>query len=334
MDKDRSKDCDEDNYIKRYLENNYSLEDSEKFFEAIRQNNDMESIDSYAKKIREEALQETSLSEAEEKLFRSEIDHILHTQTRKPLRQRLSKVASIAASIIVILGILYGSYKYISFSNIQKITYANVATSIGETKTIVLPDGSEVILNSCSKISYPEKFTGDQRLIDLVGEAYFQVARDENMPFIVKTDKFDVKVLGTQFNVKAYLESEILSVSVQSGKVQVDMPDAMMRLVADEKVLINSYTNAYSKDKEEHGIAVWRSGKLQFNRTPIREVVKELERIYNYKIDFKPDQIFDNLITGEHSSKDLESVLKSIELITDIHYTLNENKKTILLYKD
>lgn len=333
MNKDKNRNREEGNYIKRYLENNYTLGDSERFLEAIKEEKDTEVIDSYAKKIWNEALQVAPPSHAEEKVSYSEVNRIFNIASRKPLPSQLITILSVAASVIILLGVVYGSYKYLSFSEPQKTSYVKVITTIGETKTVILPDGSTVTLNSCSRISYPEKFVGDQRLIDLVGEAYFQVARNEELPFIIKTDKFNVKVLGTEFNIKAYQESEISSVSVQSGKVQVDMPDAMMRLVTDEKMLINSQTNSYSKDKDENNIAVWRFGKLQFNKTPMRDVVKELERLYNYKISFKSNQAFDNLITGEHSSKNLEYILKSIESITGIHYTIDEKNKEVLLYK-
>ena len=111
------------------------------------------------------------------------------------------------------------------------------------------------------------------------GEAYFQVQRKEKQPFIVRTSRFDVRVLGTCFDVKAYSSDEVVSVDVESGKVQVDLPEAMMRLQAKEQVSINTLSGEYSKRCEERDVAVWRKGGLRFSSTPVRDVAKELERM-------------------------------------------------------
>lgn len=180
---------------------------------------------------------------------------------------------------------------------------------------------------------YPDRFVGDLREVELEGEGYFRVARNEKMPFIVRTKRLDVQVLGTRFDVKSYSTDEIVSVSVESGKVQVDLPEAMMRLTAKEQVLINTVSGEYSKKTEDRGVAVWMKGGLRFYSTPIRDVAKELERVYNCRITFASGQDFNNLITGEHDNKSLEAVLKSIEFISgDIKY--KKEGIHVLLYKE
>ena len=187
--------------------------------------------------------------------------------------------------------------------------------------------------NSCSQVRYPDRFVGDLREVELEGEGYFRVARNEKMPFVVRTKRLDVQVLGTRFDVKSYSTDEIVSVSVESGKVQVDLPEAMMRLTAKEQVLINTVSGEYSKKTEDRGVAVWMKGGLRFYSTPIRDVAKELERVYNCRITFAPGQDFNNLITGEHDNKSLEAVLKSIEFISgDIKY--KKEGINVLLYKE
>lgn len=138
--------------------------------------------------------------------------------------------------------------------------------------------------------------------------------------------------MGTCFNVKSYSSDEVVSVDVESGKVQVDMPEAMMRLKANEQVLINTVSGDYVKQREEHTVAVWRSGSLRFNATPIHDVAKELERRYNCRITFAEGQTFDNLISGEHDNKSLAAVLESVEYTSGIHYRMKGNQ--VLLYKD
>ena len=215
----------------------------------------------------------------------------------------------------------------------QQITFAEISTSFGEKKRVELPDGTILVLNSCSQVRYPDSFqrgypesgTGRRRILGW--------CHNEDMPFIVQTKRLDVRVLGTRFDVKSYSTDEIVSVSVESGKVQVDLPEAMMRLTAKEQVLINTVSGEYSKKKEERGVAVWIKGSLRFNSTPIRDVAKELERVYNCRITFAPGQDFNNLITGEHDNKSLEAVLKSIEFISgDIKY--KKEGINVLLYKE
>ena len=167
--------------------------------------------------------------------------------------------------------------------------------------------------------------------MELDGEAYFRVAHNEDMPFIVTTQKFDVRVLGTHFDVKSYPKDEIVSVNVESGKVQVDLPEAMMRLTAQEQVLINTISGEYTKKKEEREVAVWIKGALRFSSTPIRDVARELERVYNCRITFAPGYEFTNLISGEHDNKSLESVLHSIEYVSGVKY--KKEGKEIVLYK-
>ena len=112
--------------------------------------------------------------------------------------------------------------------------------------------------------------------------------------------------------------------------MQVDLPEAMMRLKGKEQVLINTISGEYSKRREERPVAIWKKGGLRFNSTPIRDVAKELERMYNCRITFADGQ-FNNLISGEHDNKSLEAVLQSIEYTSGIRYKKEGNR--ILLYK-
>ena len=187
------------------------------------------------------------------------LKHIEHKK-----RTWFRRVMTIAASVAAVIAIVTGSISYFRYMSEQQITFAEISTSFGENKRVELP-----------QVRYPDSFQGDIRKVELEGEGYFRVAHNEDMPFIVQTKRLDVRVLGTRFDVKSYSTDEIVSVSVESGKVQVDLPEAMMRLTAKEQVLINTVSGEYSKKKEERGVAVWIKGSLRFNSTPIRDVAKE-----------------------------------------------------------
>ena len=284
----------EKNKLRRYLDDMYIREEASQLLESMRDADHKDILDELSAEVWEESVSQQPVTDLEREKYKKEA-------------------------------------RQLRYMSEQQITFAEISTSFGEKKRVELPDGTILVLNSCSQVRYPDSFQGDIRKVELEGEGYFRVAHNEDMPFIVQTKRLDVRVLGTRFDVKSYSTDEIVSVSVESGKVQVDLPEAMMRLTAKEQVLINTVSGEYSKKKEERGVAVWIKGSLRFNSTPIRDVAKELERVYNCQITFASGQEFDNLITGEHDNKSLESVLKSIEFISDINY--KKEGRNILLYK-
>ena len=111
----------------------------------------------------------------------------------------------------------------------------------------------------------------------------------------------------------------------------LDLPEAMMRLTANERVLINTLSGEYAKQKEEGEVASWRTGSLRFYRTPLFDVARELERRYHCRIVFADGVGSDNLISGQHDNKTLEAVLRSIEYASGIRYRAEGD--SIVLYK-
>lgn len=317
--------------LHRYIDNLYTQEDVHKLHRRLKETPMNEDFDELAKEIWEESeLQENHTSREEHEQYKKEARMLLEKMGNKKkskYRKLYFAVTGIAAMICIILG---GMNLY-RFMDKQQIVYQEICTSYGEHREICLPDGTALVLNSCSRVRFPEYFAGKERRVELDGEGYFRVKRDESSPFIVQTHSFDVRVLGTCFNIKSYLSDEIVSVNVESGKVQVDLPEAMMRLQANEQILINKVSGTYSKLNEKHEVAIWRKGNLCFNATPIHDVAKELERMYNCRIVFAEGQEFQNLISGEHDNKSLEAVLQSIEYTSGIHYRISGNQ--VFLFK-
>lgn len=316
--------------LNRYLDDLYTKKEAKDLLNKLRDKDNSELFEGLAAGVWEESGTQQPVTDLEREKYKKEAHELLkHIEHSK--RTWFRRVVSVAASVAAIVFIALGSIGYFNYMNEQKVTYAEVKTTFGERKQVLLPDGTTLVLNSCSSVRYPSHFIGSTREVSLEGEGYFKVARDEKLPFIVKTGNFDVRVLGTRFNVKSYSTDEIVSVSVESGKVQVDLPEAMMRLVAQEQILINTISGEYSKRKEERRVAGWIQGTFCFNNTPIRDVAKELERVYNCHIVFAPGEDFKNLISGEHDNKGLDSVLKSIAYVSGIKY--KKEGRNILLYK-
>lgn len=318
--------------FRRYLDDLYTTEDARRLMDGLQcsEHHGIDGFEELATDIWEESSVRQARTDLEREQYKKEarllLKHIEHKK-RTWFRRTVAAVASVAAVVCLI----FGSISYIHYIDRQQISYLEASTSFGERKEIQLPDGTYLTLNSCSRVRYPNHFVDDERRIELEGEGYFRVYHNEKQPFIVNARHFDVRVLGTCFNVKSYSSDEVVSVDVESGKVQVDMPEAMMRLQAKEQVLINTVSGEYNKRHEDRAVAVWRKGSLRFNTTPIRDVAKELERMYNCRITFAEGQDFSNLISGEHDNKSLEAVLQSIEYTSGIRYKKSGNQ--VLLYK-
>lgn len=290
-----------------------------------------EELDELAEDSWKEALALTPATEAARQRYEQEAAELLK-QVQAKRRISLRSFVRWAASVAAVLLIALGGAMFYRYATEPEVHYLLAETQAGEKRIVSLPDGSQVTLNACSKLKYPDRFQGKNRLVSLCGEGYFVVVPDKEKPFRVKTPQMEVKVLGTEFDLKSYPQDETASVDVKKGKVQVDLPEAMMRLVKEEQVHINNATGEYSKKKSHGESTVWMDGMLHFDSTPLRDVVRQLERMYGKRITFAPGDKFDNLISGEHDNPSLESVLESLRYTCGISY--REESGTITLYKE
>ncbi len=320
------------NLLKRFVDGLYTRKDADdllKHFHAGKYNTEIsEAMDNVWEEMKED-----EVSSLQHQQYREEA-RLLLSRIRKP-EKRFSFIPYLryVAIVAVILSIGWGGFRLIRSNQEKVLTYTEVHVKNGEHKRIILPDGTSVTLNAGSYLRYPREFITDVRRIEMNGEAFFEVTRDEEKPFLIHTKDADVKVLGTSFNVKAFDMDEQLTVSVQTGKVQVDLPEAMMRLLPDEQFVMDKTKGEFQKRNEDARLStVWIKGGLYFNRTPIRTVVNELVRMYNRTIEFAPGAEYDDYIYGEHDNKSLEAVLKSIQYSTDIKYRIENDK--IVLYKN
>jgi len=192
-----------------------------------------------------------------------------------------------------------------------------------------LQDGSLVHLNAVSKISYPQEFTDEKREVEILGEAYFDIERDEARPFNISVKDYSVKVLGTSFNIQAYEDEQDFSVTVESGTVKVisnsdDFEDQILK--KNQKLIFSPETNSTKievVDSEKE--LSWRKGILRFDSTPMAKVEKMLERWYGYDIIIEDEEIYENRLNGEHKNKNIKSVLESVTFATGTNYQIEDN---------
>lgn len=328
--------------IRRYLNGTYQSQEAEQLAESLHRADEEGRLEQLATGIWEEANLQAETSAQAHEQYRREAASLLQTLHGKPHRQTeeksqskhfwLKRVVYTTLSLAASFLLFWGGYQLKQIWDLQHMTLACIETGFGEKKEFTLPDGSQIVLNACSQLQYPTRFIGDQRPVKLTGEAYFKVTPNPDQPFRIQTPEFQVEVLGTEFNVKSYANDQIQSVEVESGKVQVDLPEDRIRLKKQEQIYLNRQSGEYSKKKrQENQVAVWRQGTLHFHQTPLADVARELERRFHCRITFQQGQTFDHLISGEHESQSLESILESLSYVCGIQY--EKKGEEIILYK-
>lgn len=211
----------------------------------------------------------------------------------------------------------------------QTIGNANAMNKIaiprGTTYKITLSDGTKVWLNATSSLSYPANFSGTERKVELVGEAYFEVAKNEKIPFKVKTTNTEVEVLGTHFNISAYANDEEMKTTLLEGAVRLSHW-GNKKILKPGHQAITSSSSADIKLKEVNGqqALAWKNGYFLFRENSIVEVMKQISRWYNVQIIYEGN-VTKKLFGGIYSkSKKLEELLNGLELTGLVKFKIVE----------
>lgn len=240
-----------------------------------------------------------------------------------PVKHKLNWVTIVAATIALLLS------SYFIYDNQFRIPEdIAVAVEKGDKSKVILPDGSTVWLNATSQISYNTDFNLKNRTVKLDGEAFFDVKHDENNPFIVNLGQIEVKVLGTQFNVKYYEGEDSIDISLVEGKI--DVYDTKKRLLANinpnQKLIYNKTNSKWNVQACDSQLdRLWTDNILKFENASIQEVVIKLERWYGVNINIEPsDKDFRIGLTIK--SESLNETLQLIKTMIPIDYTISEEE--------
>lgn len=244
---------------------------------------------------------------------------------------RISVFLKVAAVLAIIISISFLIHDQISVKvNETELVETNIEkyNPSGVKSRIVLTDGSVVWLNAESKLSYKKGFSLSERFIELEGEAYFEVTKDQNRPFIVKTGEVYTQAIGTSFNIRYYPEEPETGVSLLTGKVSVKTSgkdeDGIYYLNPNEKLNISRDLQAISKHNISHDdMALWKDNILKFNHASFDNVIKTLERWYGVKIDVTQYNLRDWKYVGEFPNLSLEQVLSRIGYAQSFDYEIN-----------
>lgn len=208
----------------------------------------------------------------------------------------------------------------------EPVVYNTLSTPKGGQYKVTLPDGSKVWLNAASSLRYPTSFKGNERLVELTGEVYFEVARDITKPFIVRAAKMDVKVLGTHFNVNSYPDEPVTAITLTEGSISVKAGNHTKTIVPGEQATIDVAGNLSVREVDTDLYTAWKDGYFRWKDENITTIMRQVARWYN--IDYTIDNSIKNeSFGGIVARKDsISRVIRIMEATSTIHFKKEESK--------
>jgi hypothetical protein len=220
-------------------------------------------------------------------------------------------------------------------NNSENLILNEIYVPNGKTLKIKLTDGTVVWLNSGTRFKFPQSFSSytENRKVFLQGEAFFDVTKNKDKPFIVETKGINVEVLGTQFNVSSYNNEETIATTLVEGLVnviQAESPDKKLQITPNYQAVFNTTNSSFSKAIVDTKIYTsWINNKLIINNLKFNDILKKLERKYDVEI-VNENQILNNEINrGEFEDETIETILNTIALSNPFNYTIEGKKITI-----
>lgn len=242
---------------------------------------------------------------------------------RMRVYQYIIPIVRYAAMLIVVAGVAFAARYFLSDKK-QPVEYQSLISAVTvsnptEATIVTLPDGSTVQLNANTQLQYPEQFSGNYRRVRLSGEAYFQVAHNPNMPFVIETNQASIEVLGTSFNVSAYPGRASVEVNVTTGKVRLtemtgkSEEKANAVLPAGSSGRVDLSTGAIVMHNYlSSNYQAWITKEIEFQRTPLGEAFSLLEDIYHVRIECSDPEIASMPYTANFANLKIDYIVDVI----------------------
>lgn len=261
-------------------------------------------------------------------LIRERVLNNVYARVRRPLISRRTWAAAAVMLLLLVSGALgwslYGLQSY--QSSIQPSSHCplTVTTGLGEHSRVVLPDGTELMLNAQTSVQF--NLHDGKRLAVVDGEAYFQVARDEEHPFVVQADGMQVTCLGTAFDVRNYMDEPSASVVLTNGKVRVNAGDADLTMEPGSRVVMSRSSGALSKHTVQPAdYTAWLNGEIKYNNQTLEEIAAELSRNYNISLVITSEELKHERFTGYLGRASLRNILDVMCLAADMNYHIADD---------
>ena len=267
--------------------------------------------------------------------FRTRVESQKEIQSTSRRGFSLSALWRYAAVVAIIIAV--GCISYWQGEVNVKDTFADISVEapLGSKTKLYLPDGTLVWLNAGSRMTYSQGFGVDNRKVELEGEGYFEVKRNEKIPFFVKTKDLQLQVLGTKFNFRDYPEDHEVVVSLLEGKVGLNnllREEKEAVLSPDERAVLNKANGLLTVESvTASNASQWTDGYLFFDEELLPDIAKELERSYNVKIHIANDSLktfrfYGNFVRREQN---IQEVLEALASTEKMQYKIEERNITI-----
>lgn len=313
--------------LDRFMRGETSPEEEQQLLAWFREVDSQEDILTfYRQRWHESATKEIS-EEVQLRMFNQIRDRIntdktvLQKNDRKQNRRRLLRWGQYAAAVIlcVVVGITSHLYTRQSMAEVKEYM---VEAEKGQRASVTLPDGTKVWLNSHTQIIYNTNYGVEDRVVDLRGEAYFEVAKDKEHRFIVKAGGLDIEALGTTFNVKAYKEDDDVIATLFSGSIRATAGKLSAVLSPAQQVAFSRKSETLVVDSPENiaYASMWRDNELAFKGETLNDIAIRLNRLYNVQIEFKSEKIKQYRFSGVIKNNSLDNVFEIISLTSPIMY--------------
>ena len=265
-------------------------------------------------------------NEIQERMYRQIKARIqaVSSKEMKPVVKRtylLKRWFEYAAVILLFIGIGVGTHLY-TRQTVNLDNEYKVEADKGQRANVTLPDGTKVWLNSHSSLIYTANYGVKDRLVSLVGEAFFEVAKDKEHRFVVNASGIEVEALGTTFNVKAYKEDNTIITTLFTGSVKVTSDLKYVVLSEGEQVTLDKKNGKLAVKRPEilEYANMWRSNELAFNGQTLSEIALLLNRMYNVEVQFESEKIKEYRFSGVIRNNSLDNVFEIISLTAPITY--------------
>lgn len=312
-------DLSEINLLRKYVSDECTKEELLQVHEALKRG----VSDEVWQKVMDEMIERTDFTALNtthrDKLYLSIVDRIGSDTAKRnrfllPVPQWLLRTA---AAILVLLAsslaIYFFNYRPTDIEQMSGLQHQHLRTE----------DGSEIWMNRKSKLIYPNEFGTDQRLVKLEGEAFFDVARESDRPFIIHTQDIRIQVLGTSFNVKSYQDENEIVISLATGRIEVDVFGEKQILTPGEQLHYSKTTKSFQRvliDTKEAN--AWKDGWMVFNRASLHDVIRTAERQFGVHVVMTKDVPTEEKITLKVKQRSVENLFQVLSYSTGLEYQM------------
>ncbi len=323
--------------VRRYFQG--MLDDSERLELLRRMDTDSRLKSEFIGQQNIEALSLLWKQEQDEREARRKYSQLIRSMKEDHLRPRHS--FSLYVRYVAAAALLIGSTAFITqHLSKESLPYEKAMSSLyvpsGQRAQLVLPDGTQVWLNTRSTLTYPTSFGSKERRVNLTGEAFFDVAKDAERPFIVSTKDVEMKVLGTKFNVYNYPGTDYIQASLLEGSIEVSdlrMPTRRVRLKPNETVTVcEGKMQVQPTTSPDHFL--WKDGIYCFENESLKNILIQLERYYDVKIEVKDPELLTIRYSGKFRQQDgIDEILRIIGKINRFTVTKDMETNTVRVSK-